>query len=72
MKETGQVECGSLGVNYPWQLPGSVSAPRSVGQWAWGNKGSGRKPASRQSSSVLGGQTRRTDACFSMWPRVGV
>jgi hypothetical protein len=44
----------------------------SVGPRAWGNKGSGRKPVSHQSSSALGGQTEEDCSTLFTWPQVGV
>jgi hypothetical protein len=43
-----------------------------LGSGHWGNKGSGGKPASCQSSAVLGGQTREDCHTLSTRPRVGV
>jgi hypothetical protein len=39
-----------------------------VGHRVWENKGSGRKPASCQSSGALGGRTQRTATHFSRGP----
>jgi hypothetical protein len=44
----------------------------SVGHRAWGNKGSGRKPTTHQSSSALVRQTQEDCLMISTWPRVGV
>ena len=44
----------------------------TVGQWAWGNKGSGRKPKSHQSSGTLGRWMQEDCHILSTWPRVGV
>ena len=43
-----------------------------AGRWVWGNKGSGRIPASYQSSGALGGQTLEDCQTLSTWPQVGV
>ena len=58
------IKGGSFRCGYALRVQGE----EICGPWVWGKEGSGREPASRQSSGALGERTREDCTCFPRGP----